>query len=112
MLIAGKYDLFLSNEIISEYEEMIAKKFSLDLADAKLDFLQLLPNVQYVTTYFNWNLIEADPDDNKFVDAAVAGNADFLVSNDRHFRVLKQVDFPVVPVLRLEEFINQMNQAE
>jgi predicted nucleic acid-binding protein len=55
--------------------------------------------------YYKWQLIEADPD-NKFVDVAIAANADFLVTNDRHFEVLKQLAFPRVPVIRLQEFLS------
>ncbi|MHC3381806.1 PIN domain-containing protein [Haloarcula sp. H-GB5] len=28
--------------------------------------------------------VEADPDDDKFLEAAVAGNVDYIVSGDRH----------------------------
>ena len=34
-------------------------------------------------------LINADPDDNKFFDIAVAANADYLVTNDAHFNMVK-----------------------
>jgi len=45
-----------------------------------------------------------DPDDNKFVDAAIAAGADFLVTEDRDFKRLRNVDFPEVTVLNLSEF--------
>ena len=99
-----EYDLVISNEIISEYEEKIIEKFGLELAEARLEFLLLLPNVEWVNPYYNWNLISEDPDDNKFVDGAVSGNVDYLVTNDRHFRVLKDVKFPPIHVVTLEEF--------
>lgn len=50
----------------------------------------------------------ADPDDDKFVDCAIAGNADFIVTNDRHFRVLKGIKFPKVKVITLEEFFEML----
>ncbi|MCB0562358.1 MAG: PIN domain-containing protein, partial [Phaeodactylibacter sp.] len=56
-------------------------------------------NVELVTRYYKWNLIAEDPDDNKFVDCAVASNATFIVTHDRHFNVLKKVDFPKVEVI-------------
>jgi len=49
-------------------------------------------------------LIAADADDNKFVVCAFAANADFIITNDRHFDILKTIDFPSIPVFRLEEF--------
>lgn len=99
-----EYDLIISNEIISEYEEKIIEKFGLKLAEARLEFLLLLPNVELVNPQYKWNLISEDPDDNKFVDGAVSGNVDYLVTNDRHFRVLKEIEFPPVNVITLEEF--------
>ncbi len=45
-----------------------------------------------------------DKDDNKFVDLAIAVGADYLVSNDKHFDILKSIDFPKVQVINLEEF--------
>ncbi|WP_366145465.1 PIN domain-containing protein [Methylovulum sp.] len=52
--------------------------------------------------------MDADKDDNKFVDCAVAGNADFLVSNDRHFNVLKTIEFPKLQVFTIFEFIERL----
>ncbi len=46
----------------------------------------------------------SDPDDNKFVDCAIIANADYIVSDDSHFKVLKDIPFPVVRVLSLEQF--------
>ena len=43
-----------------------------------------------------------------FVDCAIAGQAEFLVSNDKHFAALKDVDFPAVNIIRLQEFVQQI----
>lgn len=42
--------------------------------------------------------------DRKFVDCAFAGNVDFLVTNDKHFNSLKNLDFPKINVLTIQEF--------
>lgn len=109
-LVQGSYDLVLSNEILSEYEEKIIEKFGLKISESRLDFLLLLENVELVNPYYNWNLIKADPDDNKFVDGAVSGNVDYLVTNDKHFQVLKEVDFPPINVISLAEFERIINE--
>ena len=49
-------------------------------------------------------------DDNKFVDCAIAGNATYIVSNDSHFDVLKQTDFPKLVVKRIQEFSKILEQ--
>jgi len=66
--------------------------------------LLLLPNVKYVNVFFHWNLIEADPDDNKFVDCAISANANYIVTEDKHFNVLKSINFPKVNVINIEYF--------
>jgi len=66
--------------------------------------LLLLPNVKYVNVFFHWNLIEADPDDNKFVDCAMFANANYIVTEDKHFNVVKSIDFPKVNVINIEYF--------
>jgi len=43
-------------------------------------------------------LISEDNDDNKYVDCAIACNADMIISNDAHFRVLEKIDFPKLSV--------------
>ena len=56
-------------------------------------------------TYYTFELITADPDDNKFVDCYVAAHADYLVSNDRHFEGLSAAGFPAVRVVSAGEFL-------
>ncbi len=84
-----KYQLIVTTDILLEYEEIIGEEMGEDIAEDILSFLALSSNILKVERTFYWQLINADPDDDKFVDVAVAGNADFIVSDDRHFRILK-----------------------
>lgn len=52
---------------------------------------------------YNWNYL-TDQDDNKFVDCAVAGNANFIVTHDNGFKQLAQVNFPKIEVIDSEKF--------
>jgi putative PIN family toxin of toxin-antitoxin system len=100
----GKYTLCYSNEIMAEYEELLQRFYSKNIADAVLTELENSMNVEQVSIYYSWNFIESDADDNKFVDCAIASGAQFIVSNDNHFNVLKKIDFPKVQVINIEEF--------
>ncbi len=104
----GKIELVVTTDILLEYEEIIGSDLSVEIADLVLNTLDTLPNIKFVHKYFFWRLIIADPDDDKFVDCAVADGADFIVSNDRHFQVLKTVVFPKVIVLTAEEFLEMV----
>ena len=100
----GNYDLCVSNEILFEYEEKLASVFSKTLASLIMGAMLLKSNVIKTEVYFRWNLVANDPDDNKFVDCALAANADYLVTNDKDYRILKKIDFPSVRVINIDEF--------
>ena len=70
-----------------------------------LEILLTAPNTAQQEAYYKWQLVVNDPDDNEFADVAIAAGADFLVTNDRHFQPLLQIDFPRVPVVTLQEFL-------
>lgn len=104
MLRLGKIGLILSNEILEEYEEKLAWFYSEYFAGIVLDEILNLPFTTQIEAYYKWQLIEEDPDDNKFVDTAIASNADYIITNDRHFRVLEHIPFPKVQAITLQEF--------
>lgn len=95
-IINQRYTLLVSNEILTEYLEKCIQKYGSDLSNERLEFLFEFSNVELIMPYYNWNLITSDPDDNKFVDCAVSGQADFIVTHDKHFRVLENIPFPKV----------------
>ncbi len=108
-LLDGKFVLVVSHDILLEYEEILKMKYGVVITENFLEALWNLPNIRKVDPRFKWKFLK-DPDDDKFVDAAVASNVDFIVSEDRSFRQLKKVEFPKVVVLRLLDFWQILNQ--
>lgn len=100
----GDYSLYYTTEILEEYEEILSIKANSIIASMVIEINKQAPNSFPVDAHFHWNLITHDPDDNKFVDCAIVANADFIVSEDRHFKELESVKFPKVIVVRLKEF--------
>ncbi len=98
-------EICVSNEILMEYEEIISEKTSPAFAEAIIKTLINKPNFIRVYPTWRFGYIVADPDDNKFVDCAICGRAELLVSNDKHFNVLKDIGFPYVRVLRIQDFV-------
>jgi len=103
-LLNAKYELYVTNEVLLEYEEIISSKYNEEVAQDVIRTLLHLENVVLMTPFFKWNLIADDKDDNKFVDCYLISNANVLVSNDRHFDCLKEIDFPKVNVIKINEF--------
>ena len=104
----GEYTLCVTNEIIEEYVEVIGRNISERAAEAVVYIIMTRSNVLHIDPHFRFGLIEADPDDNKFVDCAIASNAKYIVSQDHHFDVLKTIAFPRVDVVTIEEFLQEI----
>ncbi|HFA47555.1 MAG TPA: putative toxin-antitoxin system toxin component, PIN family [Bacteroidetes bacterium] len=98
------FDWHISNEILLEYEEQIGEFYSPRTAELVTSILLTAPNMVLSEPFIKWGLISDDPDDNKFADLAISANVNFLVTNDRHFNILKNLPFPTVKVVPLSEF--------
>jgi putative PIN family toxin of toxin-antitoxin system len=103
-LVYGTFELLVTTDIVLEYEEIISKKYSPSTSNLFSQLISELPNVQLITSYYKWQIIEKDKDDNKYVDCAISGSADFIVTEDKHFDCLKDISFPKVQVINLETF--------
>lgn len=95
----------MSNEILEEYQEILGQQITPTIAENVVLLILNRENVRLVDPHFRMRLITADPDDNKFVDCAFAAGADYLVSEDSHFNVLRATPFPQLNLITLDEFM-------
>jgi putative PIN family toxin of toxin-antitoxin system len=104
---ARKFTLIVSEGIAREYLEVINRpKFNIpwqEIVDIT-DFL--LKTVEFVTPLESVSAVEADPTDNKFLEAALQGKADYVVSGDAHLLDLKT--FRDIPIITAHEFIERL----
>ena len=105
LFIARAFKWVISNEILTGYDEPVTRRCSVATAQQVHEVLLTASNTHFQETNYKWQLIEPDPDDNKFMNVSVAANADFPVANDRHFEVLRQVECPRVPIISLQAFL-------
>lgn len=103
-LISGKFILAVITDIVLEYQEIIQQKYGFDTANAFIALLAELPNVRIINTYYRWQMIVADPDDNKYSDCAVAGQAQYIVTENRHFSALETIPFPQLKIITVPSF--------
>jgi uncharacterized protein len=54
--------------------------------------------------------IADDPKDDKFLEAAIAGKVDFIVSGDKHLLALKE--FRSIPIISGREFLDWLETSE
>jgi putative PIN family toxin of toxin-antitoxin system len=100
------FKLIITPSILLEYEEIIAERTSAHVSVNVISLLSEAINSIFIHIYYEWNIITDDPDDNKFFDAAVAGNADYLVTNDSHFKQALKIEFPRVNIINGEQFLS------
>ena len=104
-LTTGKLELVVSTAILLEYQEILSRKTNSIVATNFLEFLTKLPGVIRVDTPFTWGIIKVDPDDNKFVDAGLMAGADYIITYDGHFDIVKSHPFPAIGVLNPDDFL-------
>lgn len=104
----GEYTLYVTNEILNEYQEIIERYTTPLIANNIIFALLSMENVVFVQPQFRFNLIQQDNDDNKFVDCAIVSNAMVIVTDDAHFNVLDTIPFPKVNHIKLAQFVKHL----
>lgn len=99
---AGRFQFAVTTEILEEYEEVIGGFYAPSVATNVVELMSTARNSIWVTPHYRWNLIP-DQDDNKFVDCAIACQADYIITHDRHFNILSEIPFPKINVLRMPD---------
>lgn len=101
-LLAGRIDLAVSNEILFEYEEAITLLSGRARWQQVERFLTVLyylhGNVLFIEPHFRFAVVTADPDDNKFSDCAIAAEANYIITSDRHFDALIGAGYKPRPI--------------
>ena len=104
-VLAGRITLCVNTDILNEYEEILAIHTTPDVAHNVVEAIARHPKTVYRESFFRFHLLShIDKDDDKFVECAITANADYIVTEDRHFNHLKEIPFPKLTVLTLDEF--------
>jgi uncharacterized protein len=105
-LVEGHFKMVVSTEILAEYEEIIGRRYDQATVNDIFELFLNLPNIIQKEHSYRFLLIESDVDDDKFADIAVASNADMIVTDDKHYNVLKRTAFPKIQVIKAKEFVD------
>ena len=107
-VLTGEISLCVNTDILEEYEEILAQKTSPDIAHNVVEAIANLTTTVMQNTYVHFKLLSTDLDDNKFVDCAIAADAEYIVTNDKHFNPLKDIPWPKVEIIKIAEFVKQL----
>lgn len=84
---SSEYQIIVSVATLTEFRDTLLKypeKFHMDEADVQQEVETIRYFAEFVDPDEEITAVDADPDDDKFLEAAVAGNVDYIVSGDRH----------------------------
>ena len=90
------------------FPEIIAEKTTSEIARNVVEAIARLHTTIFQNVYYHFGLITEDIDDNKFVDCAVAADAEYVVTNDHHFDVLRSISWPHVQIIAIKDFVTQL----
>jgi putative PIN family toxin of toxin-antitoxin system len=76
----GEIEIYTSKEIEEEIYRVLLKKFNLNPHDAEQILFDFSTFTILVKPLQQFKVIKDDPDDDKFIDCAIACNADYIVS--------------------------------
>lgn len=110
--LRGDIHLCVTTEILDEYMEILTAKVGSGIANSVVEHIVSSRHTERISPTYRFHIIQADEDDNKFVDCAIVAGASCIVSNDAHFRILKRVSFPHVALLTLGEFAQHLLRAD
>ena len=104
----GKFDLVSSNEIIEEMIRVL-KNFKIPLPNTTILLWKsiILKKSIIVKPINRINAIKEDPEDNKIIEAAIDGNADYIISQDNH--LLKLKNFRNIKIVNPNEFLRSIS---
>ena len=107
--ILNKISPVVSREIVEEYANVLARdKFSvLGSTEERLNLLHRILSLDWVVFVYpqqKIDVIKDAPKDNIFLECAIEGNCEFVVSGDQHLLQLKE--YRNIKIIKAEEFIN------
>ena len=107
-LIQGRVELAVSTPVLLEYEEVVLRSSGAarwkDMVRAFEVMSLLHGNIHSIKPSYRFRTITGDPDDDAFADCAIAGNVDFIITNDHHFDAMIGQGYKPQPITP-EDFI-------
>ena len=99
----GKVTLILCREILTEYHEKLQTKLGMTSYQATRAVAEILSCATLTKIKNELHVVKDDSDDDKIVECAIAGNASYIVSGDRHLLDMKE--YEGIAIIRANEFL-------
>jgi len=99
-----RFTLMTSKALLDELDEKLCGKFAISESDAQAIRAKIEGNATPIEPDIELSAVPDDPDDNRVLECAVAGNADWIVRGDRHLlRIGRYAGIAIITVLQFVE---------
>ena len=103
LALSRRFILVTSKALLDELDEKLRGKFAVSESDALTIRAKLEGNANLVEPDFELNAVPDDPDDNRVLECAIAGKAEWIVSGDRH--LLGIVSYAGIAIVTVRQFV-------
>ena len=100
----------ISPALLDELDEKLRLKFEVGAEDAAIVRAKLESVAEIVRPDIALHVIEDDPDDNRVLECAAKGDADYIVTGDRH--LLKLGFYEAIPIVTVRQFLDAVHAEE
>jgi uncharacterized protein len=90
LALEGRVELVTSRPLLAELGRVLTAKFGWAPERSEAEIAELVQVAEIVAPQHKLAEIEADPADNRVLEAATEGRAEAIVSGDRHLLALEQ----------------------
>jgi putative PIN family toxin of toxin-antitoxin system len=114
LLVKGfthEYQIVISVDTLKEFRETLLKypeRFHMDEDEVQEEVETIRYFAEFVVPQEDITAVEDDPDDDKFLEAAVAGDVDYLVSGDGH--LLSLGSFRGIDIVEPRTFYERLDE--
>jgi putative PIN family toxin of toxin-antitoxin system len=110
-LLSGNIQLAISESLIKEIRGVLQRSmFGLSSQIVQTILSDYTGVASWIEPVEHFDLVQDDPNDNQFIDCAVAAKADYLITGDKH--PLKLATFRMVKIVSVDNFLESLSSDQ
>ena len=102
--------LVISPALLDELDEKLLLKFEISVEDTAIIRGKLESIAEIIRPDLVLNVVEDDPDDDRVLECAVKGDADYIVTGDRH--LLKLGVYEGISIVTVRQFLDAASRKQ
>lgn len=110
LALLQSFTLIISPALLDELDEKLRTKFEVSPEDAEIIRKKLESVAEMVKPDVALRVVEDDPDDNKVLECAVSGKANYIVTGDRH--LLKLGEYQEISICSVRRFLDSIPELK